>query len=56
VTAGTAEVWVLYPRTRTVVLHRADGTARRLSEDDEIEGGDLLPGLRAPIHSVFSSQ
>jgi Uma2 family endonuclease len=52
--AGTTEVWVVYPRTRSVIVHHADGTARRLTKDDEIDGGDLLPGLRVPVRSLFA--
>jgi Uma2 family endonuclease len=53
-TAGTAEVWVVYPRTRTVVVHRAGGTGLRLGEDDEIDGGEVLPGFHAPVRGFFS--
>ena len=54
--AGSAEVWVVYPRTRTVVVHRADGTARRLGEDDEIDGGEVLPDFRTPVRSLFTRE
>jgi Uma2 family endonuclease len=52
--ARTAEVWVLYPRTRTVVVHRTGGDALRLDEDDVIDGGDLLPGFRASVRTFFA--
>ena len=54
--AGTAEVWVLYPRTRTVVVHRAGGVVLRRGEEDDIDGGDVLPGFRASVHGFFSRE
>ena len=54
--AGTTEVWVLYPRTRTLVVHRAGGEALRRGEEDEIDGGDVLPDFRAPVRSFFSRE
>jgi Uma2 family endonuclease len=55
-TAGTTEVWVLYPRTRTVIVHRASGEALRLGEEDEIDGGGMLPGFRVSVRSFFSRE
>ena len=54
--AGTAEVWVLYPRTHTIVVHRAGGEALRRGEEDEIDGGDMLPGFRVSVRSFFSRE
>jgi Uma2 family endonuclease len=45
--AGTAQVWVVYPAHRSVHVHVPDGTTRRLSETDTLTGGDLLPGFAA---------
>ena len=55
-TAGTTEVWILYPRTRTVVVHRGGGEALRLGEEDEMNGGDVLPGFRVSVRSLFSRE
>lgn len=47
--AGVATVWVVDPRARVALVHQAGGTSRRLGEDDEISGGDVLPGFRCRV-------
>jgi len=54
--AGTVEVWVLYPRTHTVVVHRVGGVVLRRGDEDEIDGGDVLPGFRASVRSFFARE
>lgn len=53
--AGTRLVWVVEPRSRTVAVHRPDGGVRVVEEGDEVDGGDLLPGLRVPVAELFAS-
>lgn len=51
---GTRMIWLVYPATRTIVVH--DGAvAHVLSEDAVIEGGDVLPGFSLPVKRVFES-
>lgn len=52
-TAGTRLIWVVYPDTRTVVVHYPDGTARSFTEADTLDGGDVLPGFSLPVAEVF---
>ena len=49
---GTEEVWVADPRRQTVQVFRK-GTEVTLNKDDEIDGGDLLPGFRLPLGKIF---
>lgn len=51
--AGTRQVWVVHPRTRTVVVHTSASEARTLGLADEIDGGDLLPGLTLAVREIF---
>lgn len=51
--AGTSLVWVVNPETRTVHVRRRDGTDRTLSENDELTGEDVLPGLRCRVGDLF---
>lgn len=53
VAAGTHAVWVAYPATRTVVVHRPDGTAQTVADDGVLELPDLAPDLRIPVAEVF---
>jgi len=49
---NTRLVWLVYPATRTMVVH--DGAvARVLSEDDVLDGGTVLPGFTLPVKRVF---
>jgi Uma2 family endonuclease len=50
---GTRLVWVVYPAAPRLVLHRADGTARTLGADDEVDGGDVLPELRMKLRDLL---
>lgn len=52
--AGCRQVWVLDPQLRRVVVHLPDGLSRTLGEDDELDGGDVLPGFRVPVAELFS--
>ena len=51
---GTPMVWLLYPRTASLVLYVAGSPPRTLRGDDLIEGGDVLPGFRVPVSEIFS--
>lgn len=51
--AGSSQVWIVHPETRTVVVHRSETEARVLREGDHLEGGDLLPGLDVPLSKIF---
>ena len=47
--AGTQQVWIVEPGTRTVTVYRPGGAARVYGADDTLDGGDLLPGLALPV-------
>jgi Uma2 family endonuclease len=49
---GAKMVWLIYPRQRIVeVLTATD--RQLLTENDTIEGGDLLPGFAVPVRELF---
>lgn len=52
-TAGTRLVWLLFPALRVVVEHRPDGSARRYSDDQSLDGGDVVPGFTLPLAHLF---
>jgi Uma2 family endonuclease len=52
--AGVRLVWVINPRTRTVRVHRRDGTVTDLDETAELDGEDVLPGFRCPVRELFA--
>lgn len=51
---GGQRVWVVYPDSRRVVIHRPDGQARRYGPDETIEDEELLPGFSLPLREVFN--
>ncbi len=51
--AGTSMVWVIDAKLRTVAVHRPTGDVRTLNETDEIDGGELLPGFRMSVATIF---
>ena len=52
--AGSHRVWVVYPSSRTVSVHRADGTTITYADDDVITDDELLPGFSLPLTDIFS--
>ena len=51
--AGTLMVLVIDPRHRTVVVHRASSTSTPLTEDDQIDGADAVPGWTMSVRALF---
>lgn len=51
--AGTRMVWVFYPNTKRVFVHRGRGQARVLTVDDSLDGEDVIPGFRVPLSDIF---
>ena len=48
-------VWVVDPKTRTVTIHRQDGTVSKLHEPDTITGESALPGFSCRVEEFFKS-
>jgi Uma2 family endonuclease len=46
---GAGAVWVVYPAGPRLMAHLAGGTARHHGPDDEVDGGDVLPGFRMRV-------
>lgn len=51
--AGTSAVWVVNPKRRTVTIHRPSRDIVVLSEADELDGQDVVPGFRCRIIDIF---
>lgn len=52
---GTQEVWVVDPSRRTLKVHRAGQATRILTEQDDLSGGDLVPGFNLAVGEIFPS-
>lgn len=50
---GVRLVWVVYPETRTVHVIRSFQERLTLSEEDTLDGGDVLPGFSFAVAELF---
>jgi Uma2 family endonuclease len=51
---GVRMVWVVEPRKRMVEVYHSSTEHITLSESDELDGGDVLPGFRVKVASIFA--
>ena len=51
--AGVPLIWVVYPRTKRVLVFRTSGQVTRLTETDTLQGEDVLPGFSCPVADLF---
>jgi Uma2 family endonuclease len=51
--AGTRLVWVLWPKSRSLTVYTPDGQAREFGSEQELDGGDVLPGFRVRVADLF---
>jgi Uma2 family endonuclease len=53
--AGVRLVWILYPDTHRLHIHRYDGTVSKLRSDaDEVlSGEDVVPGFQCRVAEIF---
>ena len=52
--AGTRLVWVVWPRTRSVDVHRPGRPAETLRDGDVLEGGSVLEDFAVPVRDLFA--
>lgn len=52
--AGTKMVLLIDASRRTVAVHRPGVVPRQLTEDDVLEGGDVVPGWKLPVRGIFA--
>lgn len=50
---GVRLVWLIDPRTRTVLVWSVWGSPRQFGEDDTLDGGDLFPGFSTPVRDIL---
>ena len=50
---GVPLVWEIDPDTRTVRVHRIGHPIVTLTEEDSLDGGDVLPGFSCPVVDIF---
>lgn len=50
---GVRLVWLIDPRTRTVLVWSSWGEARIVTETGALDGGDVFPGFSAPVRDIL---
>lgn len=51
--AGAQLVWAIYPRSRSVVVHRRAGEARVYRDADSLDADPVLSGFILPVARIF---
>ncbi|MHB1034520.1 MAG: Uma2 family endonuclease [Pirellulales bacterium] len=52
--AGAMMVWVVNSAWRSVTVYRSATDIKTLSEEDELSGGDVVPGFRCKVGEMFT--
>ena len=52
--AGARAVWVFNPKKKTAAIYDSPTGVHVLSENDTLEGGDVLPGFKLELSKLFS--
>lgn len=50
---GTRLLWIVSPRRRTITVHRSLTNIVVLTEDDTLDGGDVVPGFACRVGDLF---
>jgi Uma2 family endonuclease len=53
--AGVRQVWIVDPKKETIHVYTGPDAVERLSEDQVLEGGEVLPGFRVSLREVFAT-
>ena len=51
--AGVKLVWVVEPQPRSVQVYHPDGTGRVHNDQQQLDGGDVLPGFIVPVAQIY---
>jgi Uma2 family endonuclease len=51
--SGVKQVWIADPEFLTVTVHRSQAAPSLYSQEEELNGGPDLPGLKCPVAKLF---
>lgn len=54
-TAGVELVWYIDPIERVVSVYTSEIDCQTLTDADELDGGDVLPGFRVSVRELFDA-
>jgi Uma2 family endonuclease len=50
---GTRLVWLVYPTKQIVEVYLADGSSDLFKSDEVLDGGDVFPGFKLNVATIF---
>jgi len=50
---GAKIVWLVFPDRQQIEVHTNDAAVRTLGINDELDGGDILPGFKLALRDIF---
>ena len=53
--AGAGMVWVVNPASRSIAVYRSSTDTQTLTEKDELDGQDVVPGFRCRVSEIFET-
>jgi len=51
--AGTSLVWLVDPKSETVLVYRTNGSLEQFSRGQTLSGEDVLPGFEISVDAIF---
>jgi Uma2 family endonuclease len=54
--AGTKLVWIIDPAKQVADVYASPSRRKRLAKEGVLDGGDLLPGFKLPLRSLFAKR
>jgi Uma2 family endonuclease len=54
--AGVTAVWIIYPEQKEVYIYASPAKIQVLQVGEELDGGDLIPGFRLPVATLFEDE
>jgi len=52
--AGAHLVWIVNPKSKTVTVYRSLTDVATLTEEDTLDGGEVVPGFQIPVAEIFA--
>jgi Uma2 family endonuclease len=52
--AGVRAVWIVNPKQRTVRVHRPSAEVQTLTENDTLDGREVVPLFRCKVTEIFA--
>lgn len=54
--AGVRLIWIINPKQRTIVIYRANAETQTLTEQDILDGVDVVPGFQYSVAKLFADK